>query len=201
MAKSGPLAYIIMTHHYENRFGGGNYSDVGLKPDGQTLLEFLDGRNVPIDLAHTSDKLAFGILNYIDKKNLRVPVLASHSNFRTVHGHVRNLPDELAKELIRRGGLIGINLLRNYINDDNPAILFDHIKYGVEMGAGHLLAFGADFFYALNHPDPSRYPIYFDGHDNASHYEEILSSITFGDALFVEAIAHQNVLNYYSHLF
>ena len=40
----GPLLYISFTHHEENRFGGGNYSDnVGLKSDGMALLDRLEG--------------------------------------------------------------------------------------------------------------------------------------------------------------
>ncbi len=59
-----------MTHHTENRFGGGNFSEVGLKEDGKVLLDYLTDKNIVIDLAHTSDALAFGILNYIDHKKL-----------------------------------------------------------------------------------------------------------------------------------
>ncbi len=200
--QSGPLAYIIVTHHYENRFGGGNYSDVGLKPDGEVLLDYLHGKRIPIDLAHTSDKLAYGLLNYIDKKNLDIPVLASHSNFRQIHGHVRNLPDELTLELVRRSGLIGINLVRNYINDSSAEVLYDHISHGVKLGAEHLLALGADFFYALNHPDPSRYPIYYPGQDNASFYQEILKRVReLGKGQhFDEAMAFGNVLSYYGSI-
>jgi membrane dipeptidase len=201
VASSGPLAYIIITHHYENRFGGGNYSDVGLKADGEVLLDFLDGKRIPVDLAHTSDKLAYGILNYIDKRSLNIPVLASHSNFRKIHSHVRNLPDELAMELIRRNGLIGINFLRNYINDTDPGVLYDHINHGIKLGAQHLLAFGADFFYALNHPDPSRYPIYFQGQDNASWYQEILADMRERSGEhFEDGIAYKNAIGYYLSL-
>ncbi len=200
--KAGPLAYIILTHHYENRFGGGNYAEAGLKPDGEVLLEYLSGKKIPVDLAHTSDALAHGILNYIDKKGLQVPVLASHSNFRIVHNHPRNLPDELALEVVQRGGLIGINFLRNYINDTNPDVLYKHIEYAGSLNATNLLAFGADFFYALNHPDPSRYPIYFPGQDDASCYPQILKGLEERglSQAFCDGIAYKNALRYYSKL-
>lgn len=200
---AGPLAYIILTHHYENRFGGGNYAEVGLKPDGEVLLDFLHTKKIPVDLAHTSDALAYGILNYIDKRSLDVPVIASHSNFRKVHEHPRNLPDELAVEIVNRGGLIGINFLRNYINDNDPGVLYKHIEHAQDLGASASLAFGADFFYALHHPDPSRYPIYFVGQDNASCYQKILKDledIGFSEA-FCNGIASKNAMRYYSTLF
>ena len=55
----GQLAYISLTHHTENRFGGGNYTEgIGLKDDGKRLLDYMAGKKIPIDLSHTSDLLA-----------------------------------------------------------------------------------------------------------------------------------------------
>ena len=173
------LLYISFTHHYENRWGGGNYSDnVGLKPDGEALLEYLSGKHIAVDLAHSSDALATDIFNYMDKKNLDIPVLASHSNFRKVWEHVRNLPDELAQEIIRRGGLIGINFLRAYCHETKPEHLFEHFMYGVnELKAEDQICFGADFFYTKNFPDPSRYPLFFKPFENAGQYPFVLSQL------------------------
>ena len=78
----GSLFYIGLTHHLENRFGGGNFSNAGLKDDGKSLLEFLDNKNIALDFSHTSDALAYDMLNYISKQNLNIPILASHSNYR-----------------------------------------------------------------------------------------------------------------------
>ena len=64
----GPILYISLTHHGENRFGGGNKADAGLKDDGEALLDYIDGKHIAIDLSHTSDALAHGIVNHIDRK-------------------------------------------------------------------------------------------------------------------------------------
>ena len=43
----GHLFYIGFTHHHENRFGGGNKAqNVGLKADGETLLQYLHGKRI-----------------------------------------------------------------------------------------------------------------------------------------------------------
>ena len=85
LEKVGSLAYISLTHHTENRFGGGNYTEgIGLKEDGKRLLDYLAGKRIPVDLSHTSDLLAEGIITYIDRHHLPIPVLASHSNFRSI---------------------------------------------------------------------------------------------------------------------
>ena len=175
--KVGRIFYIGITHHTENRFGGGNYSEAGLKDDGKVLLDYLDGKNIVVDFSHTSDALAEGIFNYTAQRNLKIPIIASHSNFRSVWNHKRNLPDEFVQELIRRKGLIGINFLRAFVDDQRPEALLDHIMYGIEHGAEDLLSFGADFFYTRSHPDQSRVPFYFQEHEHAGKYPQLLAQL------------------------
>ena len=198
----GRILYISMTHNDENRFGGGNFSDKGIKRDGQMLLDYIHGRQIAIDLAHTSDALAHDILLHIDKERLDIPVIASHSNFRKVWDHNRNLPDELAQEVIRRNGLIGMNFLRHFLHTKDPESLIHHIMYGLELGAKDAICFGADYFYFADHPDPERFPFYHAEHEQAgTSYnfileqlrqklpQEQLQSLAYGNAQrFIERI-------------
>ncbi len=200
--KVGRIIYLGITHHTENRFGGGNYSDAGLKEDGKALLDYLDGRNIAIDLAHTSDALAMGIFNYTAQRNLKIPLLASHSNFRGVLDHKRNLPNEFVQELIRRRGLIGINFLRAYVNNERPDALLDHFIYGLEHGAEDLLCFGADFFYTKDFPDKSRFPFYFSEHENAGKYPMILAQLAERglNQAQLRKISHANAYDFLNRL-
>lgn len=174
---SGKPLYLGLTHHGENRFGGGNSSNVGLKEDGKALINYLSQLNIALDFSHTSDFLANDIINYIDKNNINISIIASHSNFRSVFQHARNLPDDIAKEIIKRNGLIGINLLRAFLNPNDKNAIYDHIKYGLELGASNNLCFGADYFYCDSHPDQTRVPFFFEQHNNASKYPAILTEI------------------------
>ncbi|SIQ10284.1 dipeptidase [Chryseobacterium sp. RU33C] len=200
--KTQKVLYLGITHHTENRFGGGNNSDVGLKDDGKVLLDYFSEKNIAIDLAHTSDQLAYGILNYIDQRNYKIPVLASHSNYRQVHDKKRNLPDELAKEVIKRKGLIGLNFIRNCVDDTNPEMLYEHIQYGLDLGAEDAVAYGADFFFWKNHPDKSRYPVFFEGYDDASVFNAINKEIEkrFSSEL-AEKISHKNALDFIENMY
>ena len=130
-----------------------------------------------MDLAHASDRLAEDIFSYTDKQGLKLPIMASHSNFRTVWNHVRNLPDELAQEIINRGGLIGINFLRAYVDDEHPETLYNHFSYGKGLGAQSRLALGADYFYTKDFHDTSRYPLFHPEYENASCYPQVLNSL------------------------
>jgi microsomal dipeptidase-like Zn-dependent dipeptidase len=193
--------YISLTHHGENRFGGGNYTKTGLKEDGKELLNFLNEKKIAIDLSHTSDALAYDIINHIDGHNLTLPIIASHSNFRPISEHVRNLPDELAAEIIRRQGLIGINFLRAFVHPDKPEKLLENILHGLQSAASNALCFGADFFYTKNHPDPDRQPFYFSEHENAEKYQGILRSLNkFLSKEEISAIAYKNVINFIRRL-
>ncbi|WP_027372225.1 dipeptidase [Chryseobacterium sp. UNC8MFCol] len=191
------ILYIGITHHTENRFGGGNNSSAGLKDDGKVLMDYIADKNIAIDLAHTSDQLAHDIFNYADQKGYSIPILASHSNYRAVYRNNRNLPDELAKEVIRRKGLIGLNFIKDYVDLEHPERLYDHIQYALDLEGEDSIAYGADYFYWKDHPDTSRHPFFFPEHADASVYPTINKEIEerFSHKL-AEKISHQNALNF-----
>ncbi|TZF98504.1 peptidase (plasmid) [Chryseobacterium panacisoli] len=189
--------YIGITHHLENRFGGGNNATAGLKDDGKVLIDYISDRKIAIDLAHTSDQLAYDIFTYIDQRNYSIPILASHSNYRTVYKNNRNLPDELAKEVIHRKGLIGLNFIKDYVDIEHPERLYEHIQHGLDLGGEDSIAYGADYFYWKDHPDKSRHPFFFPEHANASGYPTVNKEIEerFSSEL-AEKISHRNALNF-----
>ena len=195
------IMYVGLTHHLENRFGGGNFTQAGLKDDGKRLIEFLDGRKIAIDLSHTSDQLAYGILNFIDQHHLDIPVLASHSNMRAVFDHNRNLPDELVTEIVNRGGLIGLNFVKYFINPENPSEIYRHIEHALKLGAEDHLCFGADFFDDKSHPEQDRYPFFFPEFGDSTAYSTINSRISelFSNEM-KEKISHRNALSYFKRL-
>jgi membrane dipeptidase len=137
---------ISLTWDGENRFGGGSFSKGGLKDDGKKVLDWMDGKDIALDLSHASDYLAEGIINHLDKHSLRVPILASHSNARAITPKERNLPDFLIQEIIQRKGLIGLNFFAPFIGKD-PEALALHVEHFLSLGGENSLCFGADFFY------------------------------------------------------
>jgi len=194
--------YIGITHHLENRFGGGNSAEAGLKDDGKVLIDYIADRKIAIDLAHTSDQLAYDIFTYIDQKNYSIPILASHSNYRSVYKNNRNLPDELAKEVIRRKGLIGLNFIKDYVDLEQPERLYEHIQYGLDLGGADSIAYGADYFYWKDHPDTPRHPFFFPEHSNASVYPSINKEIEERfSAELVEKISHKNALQFIENMY
>ena len=143
LRRLGRLFYISLTWNGENRFGGGCGSSAGLKADGRTLLQWMSGKGVALDLSHAADRLAFDCLDFIAAHSLALPVMASHSNFRAVVNHERNLPDELIDALVASKGIVGLNFYRKFAPSEET--LLRHMAYGLEKGVR--LSFGADFFY------------------------------------------------------
>lgn len=173
----GPLLYISLTWNTENRFGGGCHSQVGLKPDGERLLDYMSGKKIAIDLSHASDALAHAILNYIDRKGLNIRPIASHSNFRKVIDHPRNLPDDLAREIISRGGVIGLNFVRAFVGGfgDYETGFLKIIEHAKHLDALDHFCFGADFFYEedVAHTLSHLLPFFVEPYHTSSCYPQV----------------------------
>lgn len=142
--KKHPITYISLTWNGENRFGGGTTTDIGLKEDGKILLQWMSGKKIAVDLSHASDRLGEDVLENIGALDI-VPI-ASHSNFRAVCHHLRNLPDHLAKAIAGRGGLIGLNLVRHFLGSRGAEDILLHISHAQKLGVENHLCLGADFF-------------------------------------------------------
>lgn len=172
-----PIAYISLTWNEENRFGGGAHAPgVGLKPDGAAILEFLASRSIPVDFSHASDALAEDILRVIDQKRLALPILASHSNARAICPQPRNLPDAIAREIIDRNGIIGLNFIMHFIGD-SPDALMDHYDHFLSLGGENAICFGADFFY------PEDLPASLKKQHSAWFFEELFNSSCYPNLL------------------
>ena len=135
---------------------------------------------IAIDLSHTSDHLAYGLLEHIDKEKINIPILASHSNFRAVSNYARNLPDDIAKEIIRRNGIIGLNFIRYLLGRDAPHALAKHVEHLLNLGGEKSLSFGADFFYNGDVSISNRKPVdelFFPHFSHAGTYPIVLEML------------------------
>ncbi len=197
----GKPLYISLTWNTENRFGGGALTQCGLKEDGKRLLEELDHQQIAIDLSHASDPLAYEIIDYIENKNLTIPLMASHSNARVITDVPRNLPTEIAKELFRRGGIIGLNLYGPFVGLDEEAILH-HLAFWLELGGERHICLGSDFFYERDFPPAQRkqgQELFFKRYSNASCYPALIEFVRKELKLSEPTLhqwAYQNVVDF-----
>ena len=199
--KIGKLAYVSLTWNSENRFGGGAATNVGLKSDGKRLINYLVSKKIPLDFSHTSDRLAYDIINYLEKENLYLPLLASHSNLRSVTNLPRNLPDDITKEIIRRKGLIGLNFFRAFVGVDSSDYFIRHLERILEFNGEKSFCFGADFFHDddLSPQYRMKGDPFFPSFDNSSAYPHLIDlwrkrhSTTYE---VLKLISYHNVVNF-----
>lgn len=198
--------YISLTWNGPNRFGGGTGSDRGLTQDGQALLQHLDSRGIALDLSHASDPLLYEAMDYVDQQGLEIPLLASHSNSRSVCPAPRNLPDDVLQELFKRGSLVGLNFFKEFVGASADHLL-GHIEKFLELGGEKSLCFGADFFFPDSLPPEQRKP-----HGKELFFSELATAACYGplcerirqqlglEASIVEGLQRENVSRFLSSL-
>jgi len=137
--------FAMLCWNHDNRYACGAACDQrrGLTDKGRSLVRSLDDQGVVLDVSHLSDAGAEDLLELVDG-----PVMASHSDVRDVSDLPRNLARWQVAEIVRRGGLIGLNFFAPFVSaQGNPTTddLLRHADYVLEMGGEDALALGADF--------------------------------------------------------
>ena len=121
---------------------------VGERPDDLSYergaLKRMEKLGMVLDVSHLNDKSFWDLMSIAT-----TPVIASHSNSRTVCPAKRNLTDDMLKEIAKTGGLVGMNSLREFVSEkreeQNVQKLCDHLDYIANLiGIDHI-GLGYDF--------------------------------------------------------
>lgn len=153
----------------------------GLTDFGVKLVKEAQRLGMFIDVSHLNDEGFWDVLKLTNK-----PIIASHSNCRSLAGTMRNLTDEQIKALASTGGVIGMNASSIIVSDnkeDGSVNKFaDHIEHLVKIAGIKHVGLGFDFcdqFHKYSsEEDLKRMPyIPFDvikGHSNAKKLTDVL---------------------------
>ena len=101
------LRYVTLTHWKTHEWCDASTDEPvhgGLSTAGVRLVREMNRRGILADVSHVSDAAVRQVLEVAT-----VPPLASHSSARALCNHPRNLPDDLVREIARRGGLVMAN--------------------------------------------------------------------------------------------
>ena len=148
------IRLITLTWNYENCIGSPNSRDPlvmerGLKPFGIQVAERMNELGMIIDVSHLSDG---GFWDCI--RCSRDPVVASHSNARSLCPHPRNLSDEMLRALGNKGGVAGVNFYSAFLREKDGtgesvrAGLEDivrHMRWMMDQAGEDAVALGTDF--------------------------------------------------------
>lgn len=187
LAKLG-VKLFNLTWNGENELGFGQAKNRGLKPFGKECVPLLEQNGITVDVSHLSDK-GFEDVCALSKK----PFVASHSNARKICQHRRNLADEQIKEIIARGGLIGLNFYKAFLNNNfNLADKYDiirHAEHILSLGGENCLCIGTDFDGAEVIED-------FDNDEKLLSLEKLFLSSGFGREI-TDKILSNNAYNFF----
>ncbi len=117
-------------------------NDEGLTSLGREFVKKCDNLGIIGDVSHLSDRSFYDYM-----QTSRYPVLATHSNFREICPSPRNLTKDMARAIVERGGVIGINLYPEFLRADGAATADDiirHVDYALENFGENSIGFGFD---------------------------------------------------------
>lgn len=130
---------------------GSSAQPYGMLKLGEKLAHKINELNLIFDMSHISDQ---GFWDYLDI--LQVPIIASHSNYRKVTPHTRNLTSEMIKEIDARKGVMGLNFYPGFLETTSPIKVFKDYPQGysviyhmldtiISEFGDEVVAFGSDF--------------------------------------------------------
>lgn len=159
----------------------------GLTLFGKKVVAEMNRLGMLVDVSHISTAGFWSVIETSTK-----PIIATHSNAKSLCSHPRNLNDEQIKALAQNGGLAGITFAGQFLEEDwrNACIesVYKHIDYMLNLiGNDDHIGFGSDFD-GISHP-----PYNIQGVQDYKPLIEYLSKYYSDET--INKITHQNVIN------
>jgi membrane dipeptidase len=115
----------------------------GITSFGVKVIEEAEKLGITIDVSHLNDEGFWDVMEISTK-----PIIASHSNARSLCSTMRNLTDEQMKAIASKNGVIGINAASMLVGDDDSSShinqLLDHADHLVKVAGINHVAIGLD---------------------------------------------------------
>lgn len=163
----------------KNPLAGSNVTGGGLTDQGREYIKEAQRLGMIIDVSHISDEAFWDIMDVT-----QAPIVATHSNSRTICGHSRNLTDEMFLEICKTGGVAGFNQYDAFVGDTadlNTAC--DHFLHFMELDPeGKHIALGGDLDGCETLPK---------GFDGVQSYPNL------ADALLLRGLSEENLYDIY----
>lgn len=143
--KKDGVKMMTLTWNGANELASGNVNpEMGFTAFGREAVREMERQNIIVDVSHLNDKGMEELMGFATK-----PIIATHSNLRSVCSHKRNVTEEMFRYIVEHKGLCGLNLLHGFVSDepmkDSKAELFRHVYRMLELGGEDVIACGSDF--------------------------------------------------------
>lgn len=115
----------------------------GISSFGVKVIEEAERLGISIDVSHLNDEGFWDVMEIANR-----PVIASHSNVRSLCSTMRNLTDEQIKAIASVNGVIGVNASSMLVGDDdnhaNIEYLLNHVDNLVNVAGIQHVGIGLD---------------------------------------------------------
>jgi membrane dipeptidase len=135
-----------LTYNSRNNLGSGCYAanDRGLSQFGQQVVARMNQIGMAIDVSHCGPATTLDAIAASAK-----PILITHSNCRALaRGVARCKTDEAIRAAARKGGVIGLTSVRQFVRATNPVTIedvLDHFDYAMKLVGVEHIGIGSDF--------------------------------------------------------
>lgn len=132
---------VSLTWNEQNPLSGSCQTGGGLTDQGREFVKEAQRLGMLIDVSHLSDE---GFWDVIEMT--QAPIVASHSNSRSICDVSRNLTDDMFRQICQTGGVVGLNQYRDFLgNDSDLDTVCRHLLHFLEMDPdGRHIALGGD---------------------------------------------------------
>ncbi|WEW61659.1 metal-dependent amidohydrolase family protein [Emydomyces testavorans] len=162
------VRYITITHNCDNAFAtaastvaAGN-PDGGLTDFGYEFIEEMNRLGMLIDLSHVSHQTMRDVLSVT-----KAPVIFSHSSSYALSQHLRNVPDDVLRDIAKNNGIVMVTFVPSFLKVDDPTSVtihdaVNHIFHIAKVAGWDHVGVGSDFDGTVNVPkgleNVSKYP-------------------------------------------
>lgn len=139
------VRFLTLTWAGESVIGGAFDTAAPLTAFGRQVVTECFRLGIIPDLSHASDAVIEEVLEMAEAQAR--PVVATHSNSRSVHPHERNLTDDQFRRITALGGIVGISLCPPHLceGDCTAEHVLAHVRHYLSLGGEHSLCLGCDF--------------------------------------------------------
>lgn len=132
---------VTLTWNEQNPLAGSCQTGGGLTDQGRAFVKEAQRLGMIVDVSHLSDEAFWNIMEIT-----QAPIVASHSNSRTICDVSRNLTDDMFRQICRTGGVAGLNQYAKFLGQKPDLdMVCDHVLHFLELDPeGKHISLGAD---------------------------------------------------------